>query len=147
MANYTVNGDLFEVRPQLEAQNESFKDQHDESTRVINRTLESKWYFGDAKGRGIDPRVVRFNPDLMLDSATEIKKLATFLAIKLIYERFITGFDDEVNQLLMQMYENRYKEELELVLDLGISYDWDDSGTIDNGEEINEPQVRTLHRI
>jgi len=147
MANYTVNGDLFEVRPQLEAQNVSFTDQHDESTRVINRTLESKWYFGDAKDRGIDPRNVRFDPDLMLNSAIQIKKLATFLALKLIYERFITGFDDEVNQMLMQMYEKRYKDELELVLDLGIDYDWDDSGTIDDGEDLNEPNVRTLHRI
>ncbi len=142
---YTINADLFAERPQLEDGNISFTPYHIEAADIINRTINTKWYKDNSAQRSMDFRVTPFDPALLSDSGAQVKRLATFQTLKLIYESLITGPDDE-NIMQMDRFIGRYNDELELVMDEGIDYDWNDDGTIQPDEKAEKPAVRTIVR-
>ena len=124
---------------------EDWDDMHTEAKRQIDRLLEVKWYQDEAAEYGVNPESVPYDSDLL--NADQVKLLSCYKALELIYE-FLMKDTPEPDGFARQMehYAKRFDDEFQTLLSLGVEYDWDDDGTIDESERL-KPKRRTLRRI
>ena len=145
MADYSVDADLVKIRPNILGFGiESWKDQHIEATSYINRILESRWYKEVASNNNVDWRVTAFDSDKV--DASQVKQVACYKTLELVYLYLMKdspdadGFERE-----MKIFQKLYATEIDLVLSLGVNYDWDDDDTIQQDERL-QPRFRRLVR-
>lgn len=142
---YCIDLDLLTYRPNILSLGVAdWQTQRENAYSIINRTLESKWYRQAAVEIGVDYLEVAFDPTL-IESGT-LTRLECFKTLELIYmylkkdSQQSDGFER-----LEEQFRKRYNEELDLILSIGITYDWDKSGSITSDEKyISSP--RRLHR-
>ena len=140
--------DMVEVRPNILLYGVTdFEPQMQESEDIIKRVLDSKWYRARATDEKINYTSTPFNAELLLSADTQLKRLAVYKSLQLCYLHLMKespeadGFERQ-----MGTFKKLYAEELAEVLSSGLDYDWDESGTIEAGENI-QPQIRRLQRV
>jgi hypothetical protein len=140
--------DLIKVRPDIMNYGiTDFNEQLLESENIIIRTLEHRWYRNRADDYGLNWRNTPFDATLLLTAATQLKRLAVYKSLQLIY-LFIQKETPEPDAFERQSnsFKKLYAEELKEVLDSGLDYDWSGTGSIDSGENI-QPRIRRLFRV
>lgn len=142
---YCTDVDLLTYRPNILSLGvDNWEDQRENAYAIINRTLESRWYRGAAEELSVDYLEVLFDPTLIQEGT--LTRLECYKTLELAYmylkkdSQQSDGFDR-----LEEQFRKRYGEELDLVLATGITYDWDQSGSITSDERyISTP--RRQHR-
>ena len=143
---YSTDDDLVKIRPNiLELGVGTWEDTHLEAFSLINRTLISRWYKVIAGEHGIDWWLTEFSADQI--DVTQILRLSCYKVLQLAYMHLMKdspepdGFERQ-----MMLFSKLYNQELEDLLAIGISYDWDDDDEIDT-EEKYEPAPRRIYRV
>ncbi len=136
MANYSTDLDLVDIRPNiLQLGISDWTTKHTEAKRQIDRLVESRWYQSEAAEYGVNPESVPYDSDLL--SATQVKRLSCFKTLELIYESLMKDTPEEDGfSRQMKHFHERFNDELQTLLSLGIEYDWDDDGTIEESERL-----------
>ena len=145
---YCTDADMASYRPNImDLGKEDWEDQREEAFSMINRVIEARWYRKVAQEMGIsfsnilvDTSHIPFDPDKVKTGF--LTRLEAFKALELAY-MFLKkdspqsdGF--ERNE---KTFRDRYNEELELILSIGVEYDWDDSGEVEQDERyIRQPR-------
>lgn len=146
MANYTTDSDLTDVRPNiltLKGSND-WTHLHTEAKRQIDQILETRWYLHQADEYGVDYEDTPYDADLV--DTTQIRRLAIYKVLQLAYEYLMKDVpNDDVYYRAMKHFGERFDDELQQILTVGVKYDWDSSGTVDEDEK-NLPSYRTLRR-
>ncbi len=145
---YHGDEDLIEIRPDILSYGiTDFDVQMQESEDIINRTLDARWYRNVADDFGLNWRITTFDPELALNGAVQLKRLACYKSLQLIYLHLMKeAIEPDAFERQMDTFKKLYKEELNEVLNAGIDYDFDDDGSIAAGENIL-PKIRRLVRV
>ena len=118
-----------------------FSADHDEAKDDIDKIIEVKWFKRRVRERfGKDIELLTgnldFNPALMLNSGTQLKKasvyrvLGNYVCPKLSKStRNADSWERRAEE-----FSKRFDEEIERALSVGIDYDWDSSGQVDDDE-------------
>jgi hypothetical protein len=143
MATYCTDADLVKYRPNiLDLGVESWKEQREEAYALINRIIAARWFRRACPEMGYDPTTETFNPEYVADGT--FTRLEAFKTLELAYmilkkdSAEADGF--ERNE---KTFRDRYNEELEILLSIGIDYDWSGSGLVDDDEKY----IRVPRRI
>lgn len=109
---------------------------HTEATRVIDRILDQNWYRDQCGEYGVDWREDAFDADLMLNASTQLKYAAVYKFIALAAER-LDNYADEGGkwERLRDHFEQRFQDEIAMVISGGIDYDWDQDGSVEIAEK------------
>lgn len=147
MADYCTDDDMAAVRPKiLDLGVSGWDDQIAEATAIINRVLEVRWYRQACREFGLDYREYEFNPDLLLNAATQLKRLGTYKSLQLAYIHLAKDApDSDPFERQAKNFEKLYVTELADVLAQGLDYDWDESGALYYTEK-RMPSMRRLKR-
>ena len=151
MANYCTDNDLLLKRPKILNYGVSTFESGDtdvisEATEIINRVIEARWYRETAGNFGYDFRDTPFNQDSLSNDGVQLKRLAVYKSLELAYEFLMKDSPDQDGfERQMNNFAKKYKEELAIVLEVGIDYDWDAGGTITSDEKYQQ-STRTLER-
>ena len=144
MSYYCAATDLQRTRSDIvDAGVDSLDDYIDDAEAQINDRLDTAWYRGAARERGIDYVETRFDPDLVTVTS-QIKAVAVYLTLALVYES-VSRSDDETDPFaqLGRRYRNLYMVEIEALLQAGIDYDYED----DDDPEHDTAMPRVLKRM
>lgn len=131
---YCTDADLVKYRPNiLQLGVESWEEQREEAYKVINRVLETRWFRKVAPEMGFDILLTSFDPDLVKEN--NLTRLEIFKTLELIY-MYLKKDSPEADgfERNEKAFRERYNEELEMVLSIGVEYDWDASGTVEQDE-------------
>ena len=160
MANYCTDEDLVAKRPKILTYGVTSFESGDtdvisEATEIIDRVIEARWYREAAGNFGYDFRDTPFNQERLdgYDSDaenpaanTQLKRLAIYKSLELAYEYLMKDSPDQDGfERQMDNFAKKYKEELAIVLDVGLNYDWDAGGVVTSDEKYQK-STRTLER-
>jgi hypothetical protein len=142
---YCKDSDMKKYRPNiLDLGVSDWESQRNEAYEMINRVITARWYREAAKEMGYDPDVTEFNADYVEENT--FVRLEAFKALELAYMHLMKdGQEADGFERAMKLFRNRFNEELDLLLGIGINYDWSGSGLVDDDEKYIRPQ-RRLHR-
>jgi hypothetical protein len=145
MAAYSTDSDLVAIRPNILGLGvTAWTAKHDEAATLINRALESMWYKRAAEEHEVDWGDTPFDSSKV--DKTQLVRLSCYKVLELAYLYLMKdspeadGFARE-----REIFARMYNDELNAVLQTGISYDWDASGTVETDERC-EPRYRRLQR-
>lgn len=145
---YAIDSDLLDRRPNILSLGKSEWDSsHSKAKILINRDLEAMWYRKASAEEGLDFRATPFAPSRMLDAGNQLKDLGVFKALELIYEYLAKDSEEDNYMKLRDRYYKTYRDELKSVIALGIDYDWDANGILDNDEVSYQAPTRRLQRV
>lgn len=135
MATYCADADMAAIRPDILSLGVSDWDaEREEAYAQINRIITLRWYREAAKTMGYDPNVTAFNPEQIANSC--LKRLETYKALELAYLKLMKGGPEEDGfERQMEIFRKRYNDELKLLFDLGIDYDWSGNDIVDDDEK------------
>lgn len=143
MATYCTDADLLVYRSDiLDMGVASWQDQRELAYAAINRLLIARWYNRNANDQGVDPYQTPFDPTLVKEN--ELKQLECFKTLELAYMILMKndpepdGFERNMN-----LFARQFGNEFDTLMNSGIDYDWDESGTIDDDEK----QIRSPRRL
>jgi len=140
MSNYSTDADVLEYEPQIKEYGIiDFSSYHAKTTADIQRLLRIEWW----------PRVSRTQTasqyfrttDLEMDNtklqAAQFTRVAVFhvLAYYILPQLTQHGVERDRFREMIDFYKARFREELDLVLQDGVEYDFDSSGTVENTEK------------
>jgi len=134
MPTYCTDDDMVRYRPNILMLGvDSWEEQREQAYADINRVLQARWYRHAAPEMGYDPGITIFDPTLIREDS--LTTLATFKSLEYAYMLLKKdGPDPDGFERFEKSFRNRYNEELEMVLAVGLDYDWSDSGTFDDDE-------------
>lgn len=120
----------------------SFAGDHAKAKADIDRIIDLAWYRPQVRARtGSNIELLDdsqlFDPDLMLNAGTQLKALSAFRCLGKYVCPKLAKFVDENDTWgnRAEHFNGQFDEELERVLAIGIDYDWDESGVIENDEK------------
>lgn len=120
----------------------SFDGDHAKAKTDIDRMIDLAWYRPQVRARtGSNIELLDdsqlFDPDLMLNAETQLKKLTAFRCLGKYVCPKLAKFVDENDTWgnRAKHFLAEFEEELERVLAIGIDYDWNQSGIIDPHEK------------
>jgi hypothetical protein len=149
MAFCTIE-DLEKVRPNIRSlgiPDDKLEQFISESDDIITRVLTSRWYRPVAERYGVDPRETLFDVDLLLESEAELTRLGCYKTLELMYLHAANDTPEEDGfSRASKTFEKKFKDELDAVLEAGLSYDWDESGSIALAEERQIEEEDRLYR-
>ena len=142
---YSTDDDLIKIRPNiLDLGVPEWIDQHKEAFKIINRAIIARWYKSVAAENEVDWTTTEFDADLV--DISQVLRLACYKTLELAYI-YLTqdspnpgGFERE-----NEAFARRYNSELNEVLAIGLSYDWDQDDEFDDSEKYQQP-IRRLKR-
>jgi hypothetical protein len=139
MANYATNDDLNALLPSIFDHGVSdFDDELANATADVNRQIEIEWYNRDFQ-KGTNR--LRFDAGLL--DAAQWKRATIYRALSAyILPRLSPFRENDSFQLQMVHYRERYAEEMAAEMAVGVRYDADDSGSVDDTEHFEAPQDR-----
>jgi len=128
MANYSVDADLTNLRPNILNNGQAgFAWAHTQAYNDINNRIEAEWYMSAASGHSIDPNTTAM--DLTKLVAAELKMLSIYRALELIYISMAKDVPTEDGPFQWAAWaRNEYNIEFERLLKVGFSYDWAGDG-------------------
>lgn len=92
---------------------------HAEATLQINRDLDLAWYRQAASARGVTDL---FDPALL--DTTKLYRLGVYKALFIAFQRAARS-DNESRAEMRDYWAQMYREELNLVANAGLPYNWD----------------------
>ena len=144
---YHGDKDITAVRSKIFSYGEkNLTDQMLEAERIINRTLDSRWYRANAENNGVDWRETPFDPEKVA-TASQLKRAAVYKSLQLIY-MYLAKESPEADgfERNSKNFQRLYADEINEVLNAGIDYDWDGSDDL-SSEEKSLPRIRRLRRV
>lgn len=140
---YSKDADLVKVQKDILSlsENGAWLDQHKEAEVLINRDLKASWFNAAAN---VQNSSADFDPDL-IEPVEQLKRLSVFKTLELAYLLILQDAEEDPFRKKMELFANKYKEELNFLITEGITYDWDDDGTGDTTES-NYLNARLLVR-
>jgi len=146
LTQYSTDADLQAIRPNImQLGVNDWTVQHRKAFEKINKTLNRRWYKVAASEYSLDYRDTLFNPDLVEQGT--LLELSCYKTLELAYLYLMKdspepdGFERE-----MHLFRKLYNQELEELLSVGISYDWDGSGSVLDTEKFHRVP-RRLTRV
>lgn len=142
MSNYSTDADILEYEPTIKEYGViDFSSYHAKTTADIQRHLRIEWW----------PRVRRqtglgyFNTtDLEMTNskltASQFTRVAVYHVLAFYILPQLTQHTAEPDRfrMMIDFYKGRFRDELDMVLQDGVKYDWDGDGTVEASEE--QPQ-------
>lgn len=124
-----------------------FETQMLKSEEVVNRTLDARWYRNIADDYGLNWRNTPYDASLLLNGNTQLRDVSCYKSLQLIYLLLMKeAIEPDAFERQMSIFKKLYADEINEVLTAGVDYDWDQSGTIEAGEN-KQPQIRRLVRV
>ena len=139
MSNYATNADLLALVPAIFDHGESdYTDELTNATADVNRDIEIEW---NKRGFNYGSGNTRFNTSLLV--ATQWKRATMFKALTdYIMPRLSPFRVDDSFQLQISFYKTRYAEEIGAEFAIGIKYDAEGDGTINDSDYFEASQDR-----
>lgn len=129
---YCEDVDLLFYRPNILSLGVTdWEDQRKEAFELINRIVDARWYREIVRQNkfDIDPDQTPFTPDYVEED--QLKRLACYKTLELAYMKLAKeGPDEDGFERNMKNFRQLYNEELDIILAVGITYDWDASGSL-----------------
>lgn len=140
MSNYSTDADVLEYEPTIKEYGViDFSSYHAKTTADIQRHLRIEWW----------PRVKRYSStsryfnttDLEMDTtklnAEQLKRAAVYHVLSYYILPQLTKHDAEPDRfrMMIDFYKGRFRDELDMVLQDGVEYDWDNDGTVEDSEK------------
>ena len=114
---------------------------HAEAKDDIDKIIEIKWFKPRVRERfGKDIELLEgnldFDADLMLNACTQLRKASSFRALgQYICPKLSKATRNADSwEKRAEEFNKKFEEEIERVLKVGIDYDWDRSGQVDDDE-------------
>lgn len=135
MATYCTDADMVKIRPNILSLGVSdWEDVRGEAYSMINRIITVRWYREAAKIMGYDPNTTAFNPEQVKNNC--LLRLETYKALELAYLHLMKGSQEEDGfERQMEIFRKRYNDELKLIFDIGVDYDWSGNDIVDDDEK------------
>jgi len=140
---YSNDSDIIEIRANiLNLGADNWTSKHQEAFGIINRVLNKRWYEQAAAEFGFDWREIPFDPERIV--VDEVKRLSCYKTLELIYLYLMNdspnpdGFERQV-----KIFRDLYNEEFQIIIGVGISYDWD----ADQVSDFEEKYLRVPRRL
>ena len=118
-----------------------FELDHEEAKDDIDKIIEIKWFKPRVRERfGKDIELLDgnldFDPSLMLNSGTQLRKASAFrvLGHYICPKLSKATRNADAWEKRGEEFNEKFEEEIERVLKVGIDYDWDQSGQVDDDE-------------
>ena len=139
MSNYATNADLTALVPAIFDHGETdFTDELTEATADVNRDIEIEW---NKRGFNYGSGNTRFNTSLLV--AAQWKRATMFKALTdYIMPRLSPFREGDSFQLQITFYKTRYAEEIGAEFAIGIKYDAEGDGTINDSDYFEASQDR-----
>ena len=119
----------------------------EEAEDIINRTIDSQWYRNNALNYSVDWRSTPFDSTLLLNADTQLRRLATYKSLQLIYLYLMKeSKDPDPFERQKDTFKRLYQDELNDVLKAGLDYDWNETGSLDSSERFL-PSIRRLYKV
>ncbi|OQY25966.1 MAG: hypothetical protein B6244_14510 [Candidatus Cloacimonetes bacterium 4572_55] len=147
---YSVDANLQKIRSTImELGVSDWSDFHDLAATAIDDDLEVKWYRKASNAMGYDWRHTRFDSSLLLNSASQLLNLSCYKTFFLIYRYLAQDTTTELDAYGQQRnyWAKQYDDELIRVVEIGLDYDWNSSGSIDDYEKAVKRPVRRIKRV
>jgi hypothetical protein len=107
--------------------------------------INARWYRKAAVEMGYDPKFTAFDPDLVMND--QLTRLASFKSLELAYMYLKKdGGEEDGFERAESSFRKRYNEELNIILAVGIDYDWDGDDVLNDDEytvRVNRRLVRS----
>jgi hypothetical protein len=140
MPQFATDTDLLEYEPQIKDYGiQDFSELHEKTYDDIIRLLNIKWWptanYGTYDVSVVGTQTERLSPS-KLDS-NQFTRLAVFKVLgDWIYPR-LSAFDPDGDAFREKMmyYRDKAAEEMDLILQVGVSYDIDSSGSYEDNEK------------
>lgn len=140
---YSNDNDILEIRANiLKLGVDDWTSKHQEAFGLINRVLNKRWYEQAASEQGLDWREILFDPEKV--NIEEVKRLSCYKTLELVYLYLMNdspnpdGFERQV-----KIFRDLYNEEFQIIIGVGLSYDWD----ADQISDIEEKFIRFPRRL
>lgn len=148
MAEYCTEDDLQKIRPNIMSLGvDDWSDQIEEAGFIVDRAIDTYWYRRVAEENDIDWRETPFDRELCLNASTELKRLACYKTLEICFLYLMKHMREaDAFEREREIFKKMYNEELLVVLDTGVGYDWDEDDEIASGESLI-PSVRRLTRV
>jgi len=132
---YCTDNDLLIYRSNILSLGvDSWETQREEAYKIINRMITVRWYNKIAPEMGIDPTLTEFDPAKVLSD--QLKRLECYKTLEFAYMLLMKDSPEadgfERNMLL---FSKLFNSEFNSIINLGLDYDWDNSGSISVGEK------------
>jgi hypothetical protein len=140
MSQFATDSDLLDYEPQIkEFGIQEFSDLHEKTYNDIIRLLNIRWWPTTRYGR-LDISVLQGSStkldETKLDDTQFVRAAVYHVLSHYIYPKLST-FDPagDVFREKMSYYKSKFEEEFNLILEVGVSYDLDNSGTFSDSEK------------
>lgn len=131
---YCTDNDLLVYRSNILSFGvDSWETQRLEAYDIINRMIVARWYNQVAPTMGVDPSLTLFDPAKV--NGDQLKRLECFKTFEFAYMILMKdspepdGFERN-----MSLFAGLFGNEFDSIISLGLTYDWDASGSVDNDE-------------
>lgn len=141
---YSEDSDLIDIRPDiLDLGVPDWTTKHDQAQAFIDRAIDKKWYRSVALDNNIDYRDVPYDGANLADEGIQLKTLSCYKTLEFIYlylQKNTEKGDGFGRQRII--FKDLYNEEFDDVVNTGLDYDWDRSGTIVLAEQMQTKKRR-----
>jgi hypothetical protein len=139
MATFATDTDLLEYEPDIQKYGiAEFDSDHEKTYDDIIRLLNIRW-FPKAQHGQVDISVIgtsnqRLSPSML--TASQFKRAAVYHVLAYYIYPKLSKFEEEIDvfERKMNYYKQKFEEEFDLILRLGVEYDLDSSGDISEAE-------------
>lgn len=120
----------------------SWETQRNEAFDIINRKLVARWYNQVAPKMGVDPVTTAFDPTKVEEGS--LKRLECFKTLEFAYMILMKDSPDPDGfERNMSLFAKLFGDEFDSVVGMGVSYDWDASGAVND----DEAKIRAPRRL
>lgn len=152
---YCTDEDMAKIRPNILSLGvDTWEEQREEAFDIMNRRIIKDWYKDQALAHYTDIpdwqadetwRDQPFEPDNV--DQDQLKRAACYLSLELAYLYLMKDTPENDGYARQQeLFHRMYSVEISEILAIGINYDWDEDGTIQNDEKYY-PTQRRLKRV
>ena len=135
MATFATDTDLLEYEPDIQKYGiAEFDSDHEKTYDDLIRLLNIRW-FPKAQHGQVDISVIgtsnqRLSPSML--TASQFKRAAVYHVLAYYIYPKLSKFEEEIDvfERKMNYYKQKFEEEFDLILRLGVEYDLDSSGDI-----------------
>jgi len=138
MANYTTDADLLEYEPQIKEYGIlEFSAMHTKTTIDIQRHLRIEWWPRVSRSSGRYFSTTNTEMDITKLTDSQFKRCAVYHCLSYYILPKLTQHTAEPDRfrMMIDFYKARFRDELDMVLQDGVEYDQDASGTVTDSEK------------
>ena len=138
MSNYSTDADLLEYEPQIKEYGViDFTDYHAKTTADVQRYLRIHWWPRVSRNYTTSSLRTHLEMDATKLQAAQLKRSAVFhvLAYYILPQLTQHGAEPDRFRMMIDFYKAKWQEEIDLVLQDGVEYDFNADSTIGTTEK------------